>query len=121
MSKADQTVERAAEKLQQIADEAAAQGGLKAKLAQPLADDAALLRQLKPSLIAARARGQAPKDRPPGSTTGTVAPTGPQLGERPKPKKEGGPNPFVVLGAAFAIGILLAKIVDWRGHAHPRD
>jgi hypothetical protein len=26
-----------------------------------------------------------------------------------------------VLGAAFAVGVVLAKVVDWRGHAHPRD
>ena len=30
-------------------------------------------------------------------------------------------NPFLVIGIALATGILLAKIVDWRGHAHPRD
>jgi len=29
-------------------------------------------------------------------------------------------KPWVVLGAAFAIGFVAAKLVDWRGHAHPR-
>jgi hypothetical protein len=26
----------------------------------------------------------------------------------------------VVVGLAFAAGIVLAKVIDWRGHAHPR-
>ena len=93
---------------------------MRAKLAQPLADDAALLRKMKPSLIKARARGDAPTNQKP--TTGTVAPTMPQLGSRPKPKDAGGggPNPLLVVGAAFAVGIMLAKWIDWIGHAHPR-
>jgi hypothetical protein len=105
-----------------MANQFAAQGGLKAKLAEPLADDAEFLRRMKPSLIKARAKGQAPTDQPPGS--GAVAPSGPQLGKRPKPKKRGGgrggPNPWLVAGVALAAGIFLAKWIDWRGHAHPR-
>jgi hypothetical protein len=121
-TKADQTIDRAADKLQELADKAAAQDGIKAKLAEPLAEDAAFLRKLKPSLIAARARGEAPTNQKPGS--GTVAPSAPQLGARPqpsKPKKRGGPNPWLVAGVALAAGIALAKWIDWRGHAHPRD
>lgn len=118
MSKADQLVDRAASRLQHLADRAAAEGGLAAKLAQPLADDAAFLRKLKPSLIVARARGEAPTDQKPAH--GTVAPSGPQLGRRPK-RRGGGPSPFLVIGAALAAGILLAKVIDWRSHAHPRD
>ena len=41
-----------------------------------------------------------------------------------KPKKQkngGGPSPLLVVGMAFAAGIVLAKVIDWRGHAHPRD
>jgi hypothetical protein len=117
MTKADQLVDRAAERLQEIADKAAAEGGFAAKLAQPLADDAEFLRKLKPSLILARAKGEAPTNGKP--TQGTVAPSGPQLGKRPKPK--GGPSPFLVVGIAFVAGIVLANIIDWRGHAHPRD
>ena len=119
MSKGDQVVDRAADGLQQMADRAATEGGIKGKLAQELADDAAFLRKLKPSLIAARAKGEAPKNQKPSQ--GHVAPSGPQLGKRPKPKSGKGPNPFVVLGLAFAAGIVIAKLVDWRGHAHPRD
>ena len=118
VSRADETIERLADKLQQTAERAAAQGGLKAKLAEPLAEDAAFLRKLKPSLIAARARGEAPTDQRP--STGIIAPSGPQLSPRPKPRGAGGPNPLVVVGIAFAVGILLARVVDWRGHAHPR-
>ena len=54
---ADQTVERAAKKLQQLANQLAGEGGLKAKLAQPLAEDADLIRKMKPRLIKARAKG----------------------------------------------------------------
>ena len=119
MSRGDQLVDRAANSLQQMADQAATEGGIKGKLAQELADDAAFLRKLKPSLIAARAKGKAPRNQKPSQ--GHVAPSGPQLGKRPKPERTKGPNPFIVLGVAFAAGILIAKLVDWRGHAHPRD
>src|ERR671931_536040 len=69
----DQTIDRAADKLQELADKAAGQNGLKGKLAQPLAEDAAFLRKLKPSLVAARARGQAPTGEKPGAATKQVA------------------------------------------------
>jgi hypothetical protein len=118
MSKADQLVDRGADRLQELADRTGGNGGLKEKLAQEFADDAAFLRKLKPSLMVRRAKGEAPTNQPPGS--GTVSPTGPQLGERPKPKRKG-PNPFVVAGAAVAAGVLLAKAIDWWSHAHPRD
>ena len=123
MNKGDQLVERGADRLQEMADKAAAKGGAQAKLAELLAEDAAFLRKLKPSLIAARAKGRAPTDQAPGS--GTVAPSAPQLAPRPKPKRKSGaghgPNPFLVAGAMLAAGVFLAKVVDWRGHAHPRD
>jgi hypothetical protein len=125
VSSLDAKVELAADKLQELADRFAAEGGTKAKFAEPLAEDAAFLRKLKPSLIAARAKGHAPTNQQPGRAT--LAPSSPQLGKRPRPKKKpgkggggGGPNPWVVVGAALVTGILLAKVVDWRGHAHPR-
>lgn len=119
-TKVDKVVDRAADRLREFADRAAAEGGIAAKLAQPLAEDAAFLRKLKPSLIAARAKGQAPTDQPAGSGAPT-APSAPQLGKRPKRKKGRGPSPFLVVGAALVAGIVLAKVIDWRGHAHPRD
>src|SRR5712691_12745694 len=114
---ADQTVERAASKLQQLANQLAGEGGLRSKLAKPLAEDADLLRKMKPSLIKARAKGEAPSAKPPvrdsgpvegvrgnrevPPTRGTTAPSSPQLGgSRPKAKKSGGPNPWIVVGAA---------------------
>jgi hypothetical protein len=118
-SKADQVVDSAADHLQQMADEAATKEGVAAKLAQPLADDAAFLRKLKPSLIRARAKGEAPTNQQPRH--GTVAPTGAQLGEGPKRRGKGGPSPFLVIGIAFVVGVALAKIIDWRNDAEPRD
>ena len=120
MTTLDDRVDAAADRLQQLADRTAAQGGLKAKLAELLADDAAFLRNLKPSLIKARARGELPvASQPVHGDVNPASPAGPQLGRRPKPGG-GGPNPFVVVGAALVAGVLLAKIIDWRGHAHPR-
>jgi len=60
MSKADLLVERGANRLEVLARKAAAKGGFTAKLADELAEDAAFLRKLKPSLIKARAKGRAP-------------------------------------------------------------
>lgn len=111
----DALVERGAAKLQELSRDLASRGGFAAQIAPDLAEDAEFLRQLKPSLIAARIRGEAP--------TSGKAP-----GERPaaaaKPKKPrspgGGPNPLLVVGGALVLGIVLAKVIDWRGHAHPR-
>ena len=113
-TKADQTVETAADKLETFVDDARRAGGVKAKVADAFAEDPAFLRKLKPSLVAARAKGETPEDDRPH------APSGPQL-DRPAPKKRGdGPSPFVVIAAALALGFVLAKVIDWRGHAHPR-
>ena len=46
------------------------------------------------------------------------APSGPQHSPQRSPGR--GLNPFVIAGAAFAVGIVIAKVIDWRGHAHPR-
>jgi hypothetical protein len=110
-----------ADRAQTASERLAGQGGIKAKLADELADDAVFLRKLKPSLIAKRAKGEAPTDREPA--TAPAAPSRPQLGEHPKAKAKGssvGPNPFLVVGVAFVAGVALAKWIDWRGHAHPR-
>jgi hypothetical protein len=95
----------------------AGEPGIKGKLAAELADDAVFLRKLKPSLIAKRAKGAAPTDLEPGEAP--RAPSGPQLGSRPK-RSRGGPSPILAVGAALAAGVALAKWIDWRGHAHPR-
>jgi hypothetical protein len=119
MNKGDQLVDRAADRLRAFADRAATEGGVAGKLAEPLADDAAFLRKLKPSLIKARVKGEAPTNLPAGSLD-PLAETRPLT--PPPPKKRGkGPNPYLVVGGALVIGIALAKLIDWRGHAHPRD
>ncbi len=118
MNKVDQLIDRGAARLQELAQGAAAKGGAQAKLAELLAEDAAFLRKLKPSLMAKRARGEAPRNQQPDTVV--VAPAGPQLGSRPR-KGGGGPSPFLIVGVALAAGVLLAKVIDWRGHAHPRS
>ena len=54
MTRGDALMDRGAAKLQHLSQRAATSGGVVSKLAEPLAEDAALLRRMKPSLIAAR-------------------------------------------------------------------
>jgi hypothetical protein len=120
-------VDTLADKAEAVSRRLAGENGFKGKLAAELADDAVFLRKLKPSLMKQRARGRAPTDETPGEPR---APAGPRLGTRPGTLRPGtlrsgtpsggGPNPFVVVGIAFAAGVALAKWIDWRGHAHPR-
>ncbi len=120
MTRADRLVERGATKLEEVAQQMAARGGAAAKVADELHEDAVFLRKLKPSLIAARARGGGPPGRSAQpEEPRRAAPSGPQVEKRPKPPGSG-PNPFVVVGAALVVGVVLAKVIDWRGHAHPR-
>lgn len=114
MTKVDQAFETAAEKLDAFVRDARRQGGVKAKVGDALAEDPEFLRKLKPSLVKARAKGGSPRE--------------PSRAPRPAPEPRtatpkrpgGGPNPWVVVGVALAAGYVLAKFVDWRGHAHPR-
>jgi hypothetical protein len=117
MSALDSLADKARAKSAQLAG----QGGMKDKLASELAADADFLRKLKPELIKKRMKGEAPTDQQP-TDAAPAAPSGPQLGSRPTPSKPsgGGALPFVVVGAALAIGVFAAKWLDWRGHAHPR-
>jgi hypothetical protein len=61
---------------------------------------------------------------PTGEASGTSprAPSGPQI-VRPKRQQPRSArfNPWAVLGGALVAGYGLAKAIDWRGHAHPRD
>jgi hypothetical protein len=121
MMKADQAVDAAADRVATFVRDARSAGGIRGKVGNALADDPEFIRKLKPSLIKARAKGDAPTDAPPGGAR--TGPSGPQLA-RPKPpraKRAGGPSPFLVIGVALAAGYVLAKAIDWRGHAHPRD
>jgi hypothetical protein len=117
-TRADEVVDKGADSLDQLAQKTAAESGVKAKLSDELADDAAFLRKLKPSLMVKRAKGEAPTGERPGESR--RAPGGPQLGSRPKRARKG-LNPWLVLGGAIIGGYFIAKVVDWRGHAHPRD
>jgi hypothetical protein len=111
MTRGDALVEHGADRLEELSQSARAAGGVKGKLAGELANDAAFLRKLKPSLMVQRARG----DRP-------IEPS-PAVPDRPQqPKRRGsGLNPFLIAALGLAAGILAAKVIDWRGHAHPRD
>lgn len=93
MTRGDELMEHGAERLETLADK-----------------DAAFLRKLKPSLVAKRVRGGA----------SPLEPAPPQPAARAKAKAHGGPNPLLVAVAAFALGVAIAKLIDWRGHAHPR-
>jgi len=122
MTKADLVVERSAQRLQHLADKAAARGdGVGEWLAEELRNDAAFLRKLKPSLIKARTKGEAAKSQEPEAPASPSAPSSPQLGKRPKKKRrkggKGGPPPIAIVGAAFVAGVVLAKVISWRGSA----
>jgi hypothetical protein len=132
VSKGDLLVERGARRLQELADRAAARGdGVGEWLSEELRNDAAFLRKLKPTLVKARAQGNTSTNQATNQEPEAPPPPPPPAAEtqpasRPKPKKKpkskrGGPPPVVIVGAALVAGILLAKFVDWRGHAHPRD
>ena len=121
LRKGDRAVETAADKLAAFVSDARSSGGMKATVGAALADDADFLRKLKPSLIAARAKGNAPTGEPSG--TPPRAPSGPQVARpvRSASKRSGGISPWAVVGIALVAGYALAKTIDWRGHAHPRD
>ena len=103
-------VEQGAQRLRELSEKAAERGGVAARLAEPLADDADFLRKLKPSLIKARARG------------GRVEEPSPEPAPRPRARPSGpaAKSPLLFVGAALAAGVATAKMLDWRGHAHPR-
>jgi hypothetical protein len=111
----DDRIERGADRLAELSRRAARAGGVKARLAGPLAHDAEFLRKVKPSLIAARARGEAPTDEPPPAPAAGTPPPDP----RPK-RRRSGPNPLAVAAAMLVLGILLAHAVEWLGARYPR-
>jgi hypothetical protein len=110
-------VETAADKLETVVKQAQQSGGVKGKVGTALADDPEFLRKLKPSLIAARAKGESPTATAPPPPK---APTSPQIARPNAKRRGGGMSPWLVVGAALGVGYVLAKAIDWRGHAHPR-
>jgi hypothetical protein len=128
LRKGDQLVEQGSLRLRQLSEKAAARGGLAAKLAQPLAEDAAFLRKLKPSLIKARASGTAEPETAASAPPPAPAPEPSTSREAVNASDNRDPrgarderNPIPLIGAALGAGIATAKLLDWRGHAHPRD
>ena len=80
-------------------------------------DPARMARAMRAAVAAgfdARQSGRIPRQH-------FAEPSSPQLGKRPKRQNGGGPNVWLVVGVALVAGIAIAKWVDWRGHAHPRD
>ena len=77
-------------------------------------DDADFLRKLKPSLVLARTRGRTsgPLRRPDERRRRPQQPAR----SIPRPKVPAAPNPLVIVGVAFVAGIVLAKLLDPRGH-----
>jgi hypothetical protein len=123
MSAADQKFDQAADKVQEFANRMAGEEGPKSKLADPLAEDADLIRRMKPSMIKARMKGEAPTDQKPAETA-TIAPAAPRPAGPAATKQKGerkGPNPWMIVGVALAAGIVLARFIEWRGHGYPRD
>ena len=116
----DALVERGADALEGWARDLAVDGGFKRQVAEELVGDAAFLRKLTPTKIAARKRGETPAEvRFEPSTAPTYEPP-PAPTPREPTRSRGGPNPFLVVGIAFVAGVALAKLLDWRGHAFPR-
>jgi hypothetical protein len=107
--KGDALVEQGSRRLEELAEASAARGGVAGRLAQPFAEDAAFLKKLKPSLIKARAKGDAPTDE---TAAKTMAPA--------VRRDDGHRSPLPLVGAALVAGVAVARVIDWRGHAHPR-
>jgi hypothetical protein len=124
VNKADAAIDRASDRLRDLSESLEERGGLAGKVADPIAEDADFLPKLKPSLIEERL-----KENPTGSEPPTEMPSPPK--RRPAPsgarkassgsEKAGGKKVLPLVGAAFGAGVVVAKIIDWRGHAHPRD
>lgn len=100
MSAPDRAVEKAADKLDDLAAKAAAKDKPGEKLAPALEDDADFLRTMTPSRVRQRLR--------------TGPPPVPQR-RRPRPARSASALPTLI--AAFALGVLIAKLVDWRSYA----
>ena len=84
MTDADTLIEKGAGRLEELSARLGSENGLKARLREELADDAAFLRKLKPSAIAARAHGHVPaEDR----QTAPPPPAAAPLPEQPAPSR----------------------------------
>src|SRR4051794_41857196 len=117
MTRADQVAEPAEDRLEAIVRTPQKSGGVKAKAESALAEDPSFLRKLKPSLVAARVRGENPPA--PGAPSGSRL-DGPDSTLQKQPKKSGGSvRPWLRGGGGLPAGFVVAKGVDLGGGAHP--
>jgi hypothetical protein len=67
--------------------------------------------------------GTRPEAAAPPAPATPAAPTAPPrwAPSGPQPKRAAGMQPWVVLGAAFVGGYVLAKVLDWRAHGRARN
>jgi hypothetical protein len=99
MSSPDRAVERTADRLERLAARAAERGIAGEKVAPFLEDDAEFLRKLTPSKVKERLRAN----------------TSPEISSVREPK--GRTHGVIVLAAAFALGVVVAKLIEWRSYA----
>ena len=92
-----------------------------------LAEDAAFLRNLTPTRVAGRARGESPTEPVTPAQVATEAkeslpPPAPARATAPPSQKPArtGPNPFAVIGIAFVAGFAVGRLIAWRSDAYPR-
>jgi hypothetical protein len=124
MGGGDEAVDRLSDWFAGMSEKARGRGGVVGKAAPLLADDADFVRKLKPSLVKARAKGENPAAPPTAlSAAAEGRPGGAALEPSTPNSRSGartGPNPLLIFALAAAVGILLARLLDWSGHAHPR-
>lgn len=99
MSLPDRAVEKAADRLDTLAAKAVVKGAPAAKLAPALEEDADFLRKMTPSEVKRRLRAAAPD------------------AGRPALRAARPPSAVTTLVAAFMLGVVIAKLVDWRSYA----
>jgi hypothetical protein len=100
MSATDRAVEKTAGRLEDLAAKAAEHGKPGEKVAPLLEEDAEFLRMMTPTRVKERLSSDTPAS-----------------GRSPaRPARKNGSG-IVVLAAAFALGVLVAKLVDWRSYA----
>jgi hypothetical protein len=135
LGKLDSLLERGADALERFAHDLARENGFKRQLGEELAEDAAFLRNLTPTRVAERARGESPTEPvtpeqvatqvkeslPAPAPTAGPGPDPAPAAAPPSPKPpSSGPNPFAVIGIAFVAGFAVARLIAWRSDAYPR-
>lgn len=127
LAKLDSLLERGADVLERFAHDLAREDGFKRQLGEELAEDAAFLRNLAPTRVAERARGESEPVSPTQVATQvkeTLPPPepvpAPTAAPPQKQPKSGGVNPFAVIGIAFVAGFAVGRLIAWRSDAYPR-